>query len=146
MYSFAIIGIFVYIGMLSHAYICKGDIECLSDIAYDKHRWEFPVLMSVMSFCLFLSAISVTQLSYQCLCFLAMVGSVGVGLTPYKDDGNNVIHKVCVLLSMISVIALWALRGMWWMPFVLMLAGLRKKWLLGIEMSMIASMFVYCLM
>lgn len=129
--------------MLVHSYLCKGDIECLSDIAYDKHYRLFASAMNIIAVCLFFATIDKTPESYQFLCFLASVGCIGVGITPYKECGS--IHKGCALVAMISVLGLWIVKGMWYMPFLFCLAGLRKKWLLGIEMGVLTSAFAYAL-
>lgn len=140
-----IIVLIVYVGMLIHAYVCKGDIECLSDIAYDDHEWLFPFIMVVIAMCLYVVSISKTPDDWQFLCFLAMIGCFCIGFTPYKEDENIIPHKVCSLLAIFSVCGLWCVHGEWWMPFFFCLAGLRKKWLLGIEMGIMASAVAYCL-
>lgn len=142
---FVIIVLVVYVGMLVHAYVCEGDIECLSDIAYDKHEWLFPVIMWVMACCLFMGGLEKTPETWQFLCYLAAAGCYGIGLTPYKEEGNIILHKLYSMLAMISVCGLWIVHGEWWMPFLYCLAGLRKKWLLGIEMGIMASAIAYCL-
>lgn len=140
-----IIALVVYVGMLVHAYVCKGDIECLSDIAYDKHKWLFPAMMGVIAFCLFLGSVAKTPDERQFLCFLAMIGCFGVGITPYKDSDYKGIHRVVALSAMALICSLWCVCGCWWMPFLFCLAGLRKKWLLGVELGIMASAFAYAL-
>ena len=145
MICFVLIAFLIYVGMLLHTYICKGDIECLSDVAYDKHRFLFPVIMDFLSFSLFVVMIDKTPDAWQFLCYLAMIGGVGVGCTPYKDKDMYIFHYIFALTTIVSIFLLWVVHGEWWIPFIFSLAGLRKKWLLGIELSMAASAFAYCL-
>ena len=140
-----VIAFIVYVGMLVHAYMCKGDIDCLSDLAYDKHKWLFPALMGIMSFCLFVAMIDKTPADWQFLCFMAMSGCFGVGFTPCKESENTIAHYICATLAMGSIVALWLVSGYWWMPFLFCLAGLRSKWLLGVELGILASAFAYAL-
>lgn len=138
-----IIALIVYVGMLVHTYVCKGDIECLSDIAYDKHKQMFPALMCVISFCLFVAMIDKTPDEWRALCLFAQIGCIGVSVTPYRE--NDIAHYTCAMLAIEGVIILWCVRGYWWMPFLFCLAGLRKKWLLGVELGIMASAFAYAL-
>lgn len=140
-----IIALIVYVGMLIHAYICEGDIECLSDIAYDKHWWLFLSAMTIIALCMFIASVGKTPDEWSCLVMLSSIGCVGIGTTPYKAEGMLILHKTFAIVGMLSVCALWIVQGGWWMPFLFCLAGLRKKWLLGVELGIMAAAFAYAL-
>lgn len=137
----------IYMYMLVHVYKCEKDIDCISDIAYDKHTKLFPICMILMSLFLFIGMFLHTPYWYKWLCMLPNISMIGVSLFPYKDGKTKYrIHYTFALISFISAFVIWTLSGYWFVPFLFCLASLRKKWLLGLEMGLIGSSFLYILL
>lgn len=141
-----ILALVIYIFMLYHSYKCQNEINCLSDIAYDGHKNLFPMCMISMSILIFIGLLETTLEIYQPICFLILVFMSIMATVPYLDGKKQYwIHFCSAALSMILICILWALKGFWFIPFVMILTGLRKKFLLGLEMSLITSAFLYLL-
>ena len=130
--------------MLYHVHKCETEITCLSDIAYDKHSKLFHICIIMMLIFLFPSIITVLSSNWIWLSVLSSLSLIGVSLTPYKDSKLKYrIHLLCALFSMFSVEALWIIHGYWFIPFIFCIASLRKQWLLGLEIGLLSSMFLY---
>lgn len=133
----------VFLYMLYHVHTCEKDINCLSDIAYDKHTRLFPLCILTMIL-LLIPGMFLQLHSLWWVAIIAGLSLIGVILTPYKDSKVKYkIHMSCALLSMISVVCLWVIKGYWFIPFLFCVASLRKNWLLGLEMGLLSSIFLY---
>lgn len=130
--------------MLYHTYKCTHEIECLSDIAYDKHHYLFPISLTLLVCCLIYPIIITIPLQLVFIPIITGLSLIGVSLTPYKDSITKYkIHFSCAILSMIGCEVLWILKGPWFIPILFCIASLRNKWLLGLEMGLLTSMFLY---
>ena len=133
--------------MLIHSYKCTDDIDCISDIAYDSHKAMFPICMTTIAICLFIGMFITTTAPLCWLAILPTISIIGVGFTPYKDGKTlHNLHYTFALMSFISTFVLWSIKGWWFIPFLFCIAALRKKWLLGLEMGLIGSGFLYILL
>lgn len=139
---YIIIATLIYLYLLIHSYYCNDNIECLSDIAYDKHNNMFKFNMIALAVCLLLGILE--QTPNQLVTLLGCLGIVGLGITPYKDNKiYYYLHYASTLIAMGSILYLWASIGMFYIPIFYLLASLRKKWLLGVEMGLLVSALTF---
>lgn len=137
------ISLLIYLSMLYHSYRCD-EITCLSDIAYDRHGYVFPLCMALMDILITISIMKCTDVQYRWLCYIMFLSIVGVISLPYRKNRKTYLgHYVSALLSFASITLLWYFKGMWFIPLFFCVSSLRKKWLLGVEMALIASALLY---
>lgn len=143
---YVILALGIYLFMLIHSYKCYKNIECLSDIAYDKHSWIFPICLIGIATLLFIGMFTSTVFPINWFCLIPAIAMIIVALTPYKDSLLKYkIHYISSLIAFISILILWILKGYWFIPILFCLASLRSKWLLGLEMGLLGSSFLYLL-
>lgn len=141
-----IIAIAIFLYMLWHVWKCETKVTCLSDIAYDKHSKLFHTCMVLMLLFLMPGILFHTAWYWCWICLLAGLSLIGVTLTPYKESKEMYnYHRIFAIVSMLLVEGLWIIQGSWFVPLLFCIAGLRKNWLLGVEMGLLASMFLYAL-
>lgn len=98
--------------MLYHTYKCTGDIECISDIAYDKHFRLFPISMILISICLFVGMFIITPNPIRWVSIIPAISIIMVGLIPYKANKKKyIVHVLFAMLSFISTLIMWILVG-----------------------------------
>lgn len=142
----AILASGIYLYMLIHTYKCNKDIECLSDIAYDKHSYLFPACVIAISVCLFIGMFIISPFPINWLSLIPILSLVTVSLVPYRDSLIKYkIHYIAAIIALISTFVIWALKGFWFIPILFCIASLRNKWLLGLEMGLFGSAFLYIL-
>lgn len=144
-----IIATIILIAYIAYAYCKVGIPYCLSDTAYTVGKGIFASAMIAVAACLWLPMIEATADEYQFLVFLSFAGIVILALSPYKDSNFNYkLHYVGTCITMVAVLSLWAVRGVWVVPIATISAGLAlreitDKWLLWVELMMFTLAITY---
>ena len=144
-----IIATIILIAYLAYAYCKVGIPYCLSDTAYTVGKGIFASTMIAVAACLWLPMIEATADEWQFLVFLSFAGIAILAVSPYKDSGFNYkLHYVGTCITMVAVLSLWAVRGVWIVPISAISAGLElriltDKWLLWVELMMFTLAIIY---
>ena len=144
-----IIATIILIAYLAYAYCKVGIPYCLSDTAYTVGKGIFASTMIAVAACLWLPMLEATADEWQFLVFLSFAGIAILAVSPYKDSGFNYkLHYVGTCITMVAVLSLWAVRGVWIVPISAISAGLElriltDKWLLWVELMMFTLAIIY---
>lgn len=144
-----IIAIIILVAYLAYTYCKVGIPYCLSDTAYTVGKGIFASTMIAMAACLWLPMIEATADKWQFLVFLSFAGIAILAISPYKDsDFNYRLHYIGTCIAMVTVLSLWAVRGVWIVPIAAIPAGLAlrvitDKWLLWVELMMFTLAITY---
>lgn len=144
-----IIAIIILVAYLAYAYCKVGIPYCLSDTAYTVGKVVFASAMIAVAACLWLPMIEATADRWQFLVFLPFAGIAILAVSPYKDsDFNYKLHYVGTCITMVAVLNLWAVRGVWIVPIAAISTGLTlriltNKWLLWVELMMFTLAITY---
>ena len=144
-----IIATIILIAYLAYAYCKVGTPYCLSDTAYTAGKGIFASAIIAVAACLWLPLMEATADEWQFLVFLSFAGIAILAVSPYKDsDFNYRLHYVGTCITMVAVLSLWAVRGVWIVPIAVISAGLAlkaitDKWLLIVELMMFTLAITY---
>ena len=144
-----IIATIILVAYLAYAYCKVGIPYCLSDTAYTVGKGIFASAMIAVAICLWLPMLNTTADKWQFLIFLSFAGIAILAVSPYKDsDFNYKLHYVGTCITMVAVLSLWAVRGVWIVPIAAISAGLAlrvitDKWLLWVELMMFTLAITY---
>lgn len=144
-----IIATIILVAYLAYAYCKVGIPYCLSDTAYTVGKVIFASAMIAVAACLWLPMLNATADKWQFLVFLSFAGIAILAVSPYKDSNFNYrLHYVGTCITMVAVLSLWAVRGVWVVPIATISAGLAlraitDKWLLIVELMMFMLAITY---
>ena len=144
-----IIATIILVAYLAYAHCKVGIPYCLSDTAYTVGKGIFASAMIAVAICLWLPMIEATADKWQFLVFLSFAGIAILAISPYKDsDFNYRLHYVGTCIAMVTVLSLWAVRGVGIIPIAAISLGLTlreitDKWLLWVELLMFTLAITY---
>ena len=144
-----IIATIILVAYLAYAYCKVGLPYCLSDTAYTVGKGIFASTIIAVAACLWLPMIEATADEWQFLVFLSFAGIAILAVSPYKDsDFNYKLHYIGTCITMVAVLSLWAVRGVWIVPIATISLGytlraITDKWLLWVELMMFTLAITY---
>lgn len=124
---------------------CGGIPSSLSETYYTlKHNWLFPALM-ISQVVLCIPALWITTVGWWKI-LVAIIGLaiIGVGFAPYKHcEKHRKAHYALACTAMLGMCLLYIVKGLWFIPIVLLFIGFRKNWLLGVETALFGACWLY---